>query len=153
MSVSGIKISRASGELSCTMMISAWRIICGHRTANLTWQVPACQQMHHGSHSCFRPCGVGDRSGIGSSTIGSSFPSKHTPRRLIPDMRATRTVYGILVDSYIYLPEDENAICTKSASKAWARCQHCGTKCSATMMAASIVPEDSVLDQLQMTRN
>ena len=41
----------------------------------LTWQVPVCQQMHHGSHSCFRPCGVGDRSGIGSSTIvGPRFP-------------------------------------------------------------------------------
>ena len=80
---------------------------------------------------------------------GSSFPaSKHTPRRLIPDMRATRTVYGILVDSYIYLPEEENRDVYQECFKGMElkSCQHCGTKMLRNDDGSfNCVPEDSVL--------
>jgi hypothetical protein len=56
------------------------------------------------------------------------FGESHMRRQLIPDMRATKTIYGILVDLYIYLPEDENrdtyAECFKGMELQ--SCQHCG---------------------------
>ncbi len=50
-------------------------------------------------------------------------------RRLIPDMKATRTIYGILVDLYIYLPEDENRDVYQECYKGMElrSCQHCST--------------------------
>ena len=55
------------------------------------------------------------------------FGEQHRRRQLIPDMKATKTVYGMLVDAYIYLPEDENrdvyAECYKGME--FQSCQHC----------------------------
>jgi len=49
-------------------------------------------------------------------------------RQLIPDARATKTIYGIFVDSYIYLPEDENRDVYQECFKGMElqSCQHCG---------------------------
>ena len=51
----------------------------------------------------------------------------HARRQLIPDMKATKTIYGILVDLYVYLPEDENRDVYQECFKGMElqSCQHC----------------------------
>jgi hypothetical protein len=108
-----------------------------HVSAWLLWLRPwrlQGQQQHRGSTSS------------SSSSVSSSVST--SSRRLIPDMRATRTVYGILVDSYIYLPEDENRDVYQECFKGMElkSCQHCGTQMLRNSDGTfDCVPEDSVL--------
>ena len=79
------------------------------------------------------------------------FPSRSLVRHgrnLIPDLRATRTVYGILVDLYIYLPEDENRDVYQECFKGMElrSCQHCGTQMLRNSDGTfNCVQEDAVL--------